>query len=273
MAEKKKAAAARVPAAGKAAGGKRASRKDAAGEKPAARRKAARRDISDDDTAQFVREKSGGVRPAGSGTVDVVDAGNNRLREVALHPEVFGVEANTHLMWEAVREYRAIGRRGTAMTKNRALVSGTGRKPWRQKGTGRARVGEARNPLWRHGGTVFGPVPRDYSYSIPRKARLAALRSALSVRASEGALKVVDRFPIEAPKTKALKGILDTLGAGGKTLLVEHRPSEALVLSGRNIPGLKIVDPGQVNVYDVLDCRTLLLSQEALGKLEERLTP
>jgi large subunit ribosomal protein L4 len=172
-----------------------------------------------------------------------------------------------------VKQYRAAGRRGTHMTKNRALVSGTGKKPWRQKGTGRARVGEARNPLWRHGGTVFGPVPRDYSYSIPRKARLAALRSALSQRVSEGALKVVDRFPIDAPKTKALKGILVTLGADGKTLLVEHRPSAALVLSGRNIPGLKIVDPGQVNVYDVLDCGTVLLTQEALSRLEERLTP
>jgi len=116
-------------------------------------------------------------------------------------------------------------------------------------------------------------VPRDYSYSIPRKARLAALRSALSQRVSEGALKVVDRFPIDEPKTKALKGILVTLGAGGKTLLVEHHPTPALVLSGRNIPGLKIVEPGQVNVYDVLDCSTVLLSQEALSRLEERLTP
>jgi large subunit ribosomal protein L4 len=159
------------------------------------------------------------------------------------------------------------------MTKNRALVSGSGRKPWRQKGTGRARVGETRNPLWRHGGTVFGPVPRDYSYSVPKKTRLAALRSALSQRVQDGALKVVDRFTIDAPKTKALKGQLERWGASGKTLLVEHRPADALVLSGRNIPGLKIVDPTQVNVYDVLDCRTLLVSQEALSKLEDRLTP
>jgi large subunit ribosomal protein L4 len=134
-------------------------------------------------------------------------------------------------------------------------------------------VGEARNPLWRHGGTVFGPVPRDYSYSIPRKARLAALRSALSQRLNEGALKVVDQFPVEAPKTKVLKGILDTLGVDGKALLVEHKPTPALLLSGRNIPGLKIVDSSQLNVYDVLDCGMLLVSQEALNKLEERLTP
>jgi large subunit ribosomal protein L4 len=249
MAEKKKAA-------GKAAGAGKA-----------------RRHITEEDTAQFVRDEQGTVRPAGSATLEVVDADNKRVRDVALHPDVFGVQGKDHLLWEAVKEYRAVGRRGTHMTKNRALVSGTGRKPWRQKGTGRARVGEARNPLWRHGGTVFGPVPRDYSYSIPRKARLAALRSALSRRVSEGALKVVERFPIEAPRTKALKGLLDTLGAQGKTLLVEHRPSDALVLSGRNIPGLKIVDSTRVNVYDVLDAQTVLLSQEALGRLEERLTP
>jgi large subunit ribosomal protein L4 len=271
MAEKKKAAAKGGGARAKASGAGEAPRKRAAA---GAQPKARRRPLKDDDTGPLVRDEGGAVRPAGAGaTVEVVDSGNRRVREVALHPDVFGVEANTHLMWEAVKQYRAAGRSGTHMTKNRALVSGTGRKPWRQKGTGRARVGEARNPLWRHGGTVFGPVPRDYSYKVPRKARLAALRSALSQRVSEGALKVVDRFPIEAPKTKVLKGLLVTLGADAKTLLVEHRPSEALVLSGRNIPGLKIVDPGQVNVYDVLDCRTVLVSQEALGKLEERLTP
>jgi large subunit ribosomal protein L4 len=205
--------------------------------------------------------------------VDVVDGDNNKLRELALHPEVFGAPRNDHLLYEAVKEYRARARRGTHMTKNRALVSGTGRKPWRQKGTGRARVGEARNPLWRHGGTVFGPTPRDYSYSIPKKARQAALRSALSQRAREGALKVVERFPIDEPKTKALKDLLVKLGIKGKALLVEHKPGDALVLSGRNMPDLKIVDPSQVNVYDVLDCRTLVLSQEALGRLEEQLAP
>ena len=159
------------------------------------------------------------------------------------------------------------------MTKNRALVSGSGRKPWRQKGTGRARVGETRTPLWRHGGTVFGPVPRDYSYDMPKKARAAALRSALSKRAQDGGLKVVDHFDLETPKTKALKAILVQLGVGGKTLLVDHKPADNLVLSGRNIPGLKVVDSTQVNVYDVLDCETVLVSQEGLTKLEERLTP
>jgi large subunit ribosomal protein L4 len=207
------------------------------------------------------------------GTVDVVNAQNEKVREVTLPVAVFGVRVNEHLLYEAVKQYRAGARRGTHMTKNRALVSGSGRKPWRQKGTGRARVGEIRTPLWRHGGTVFGPQPRDYSYSMPKKARAAALRSALSQRANEGAVRIVESFPIDAPKTRELKVLLDRLGVNGKTVLVDHEPTDALVLSGRNIPGLKVVADTHLNVYDVLDCRNLLFSQEALDRLEERLTP
>ena len=206
-------------------------------------------------------------------SLEVVDASNKRVGDVTLRPDVFGVRVNEHLLYEAVKQYRASARAGTHATKNRALVSGSGRKPWRQKGTGRARVGEIRNPLWRHGGTVFGPQPRDYSYSIPKKARAAALRSALSQRVEDGALKVVERFQIETPKTRVLKGLLDGLGVSGKTMLVDHQPPDSLILSGRNIPGLKIVDESQVSVYDVLDCRTLLVSTEALSKLQERLAP
>jgi large subunit ribosomal protein L4 len=206
-------------------------------------------------------------------SVEIVNSENQKVGERAVSPAVFGVTVNEHLLYEAVKQYRAGGRRGTHMTKNRALVSGSGRKPWRQKGTGRARVGEIRTPLWRHGGTVFGPVPRDYSYSMPKKARAAAMRSALTQRMREGALKIVDGFTIQAPKTKELKGILVKLGAIGRTVLVDHEPVDALVLSGRNIPGLKVVDASHLTVYDVLDCRTLLVSQEALGRLEERLTP
>jgi large subunit ribosomal protein L4 len=186
---------------------------------------------------------------------------------------VFGVRVNEHLLYEAVKQHRAGARRGTHMTKNRALVSGSGRKPWRQKGTGRARVGEIRNPLWRHGGTVFGPVPRDYSYSMPKKARAAALRSALSQRVLEGALKVVEGFPLLAPKTKALKGLLDKLGIAGRAVIVDHQPGDALILSGRNIPGLLVVNDSHLTAYDVLNCKTLVVTQEALSKLEERLTP
>ena len=205
--------------------------------------------------------------------VEVFDAENQKVRDLRLHPEVFGVRVNDHLLYEAVKHYRAGGRRGTHMTKNRALVSGTGKKPWKQKGTGRARVGSVRTPLWRHGGTVFGPVPRDYSYSMPKKARVAALRSALSLRVNEGVLKVVAAFPVEAPKTRELKGILERLGVVGKTTLVDHEPSVALVLSGRNIPGLCVVADTHLTVYDVLDCQNLVVSQQALDKLEERLSP
>jgi large subunit ribosomal protein L4 len=211
--------------------------------------------------------------PADPTTAQVLSTENKKVREVKLSPDVFGVKVNTHLLYEAVKQYRAGGRRGTHMTKNRALVSGTGKKPWKQKGTGRARVGEARNPLWRHGGTVFGPQPRDYSYDMPKKARAAALRSALAQRNNEGAFMVVDSFPVEAPKTKILKGILDKLGIVGKAVIVDHEPTDNLILSGRNLPGVKVVADTHLTVYDVLGCRQLVVSQEALGKLEERLTP
>src|SRR6185436_19381657 len=175
------------------------------------------------------------------GHVEVVNARNEKVNDLVLHPDVFRTKVNQHLLYEAVKQHRAGARAGTHATKNRALVSGSGKKPWRQKGTGRARVGEIRTPLWRHGGTVFGPVPRDYSYSMPKQARAAALRSALTQRVREGALRVVESFPLDAPKTKRLKGILDQLGVAGKTVLVDHEPTSALVLSGRNIPGLKVV--------------------------------
>src|SRR5882762_1489564 len=206
-------------------------------------------------------------------TLDIVDHENKKVGSVDVSDEVFGGRVNADVMWESVVHANAAARRGTHMTKNRALVSGSGKKPWRQTGTGRARIGSIRNPLWRHGGTVFGPTPRDYSYDMPKKARAAALRSALSQRALDGGLKVVDHFDIAEPKTKELKAILVKLGLEGKTLLVDNKPADNLILSGRNIPGLKVVDASQVNVYDVMDCRTLLVSQEGLSKLEERLTP
>ena len=157
--------------------------------KPAPRRTAARKK-AEESTA----DASAAAAKVARGTVPVVNAKNEKVTEMVLHPEIFGVKVNKHLLYEAVKQYRAGGRAGTHQTKNRANVSGSGRKPWRQKGTGRARVGETRTPLWRHGGTVFGPVPRDYSYSMPKKAREAALRSALSQRAADGGLKIVDRI-------------------------------------------------------------------------------
>jgi large subunit ribosomal protein L4 len=205
--------------------------------------------------------------------VAVVNAANETIREIQLSPEVFAAKSNAHLVYEAVKQYRAGARRGTHMTKNRSLVSGTGKKPFRQKGTGRARAGEARSPLWRHGGTVFGPRPRDYSYAMPKKARAAALRAALTQRLAEGAVTVVEAFAVEEPKTKVLKGLLGTLGVAGKAVVVDHQPADALVLSGRNLPDVKVLADSHLTAYDVLDCKHLVLTQEAIDKLEERLTP
>ena len=210
------------------------------------------------------------AKPGGT-SVEVFNDQNEKVGDRLVSPEVFGAKVNTHLLYEAVKQYRAGGRAGTHKTKTRAMVSGTGKKPWRQKGTGRARVGEARNPLWRHGGTTFGPMPRDYSYSMPKKAKAAALRSALSQRVAEGALKVVEGFPLSAAKTKELVGMLGRLGVTGKAVVVDYRPAAHLLLAGRNIPHVTVVDESHLTVYDVLDCRHLLVSQEALGKLEERL--
>jgi large subunit ribosomal protein L4 len=257
MAAEKKKTETRKPAAG-------AARRPAAAARPAARAKKP-------ETAPAA--EAAPAAAAADGSLAVVDAKNQKVGDVALRPEVFAVRVNEHLLYEAVKQYLAGARAGTHATKNRALVSGSGRKPWRQKGTGRARVGETRNPLWRHGGTVFGPQPRDYSYRFPRKMRLAALRSALSQKVKDGAVKVIDRFEIEQPRTKVLKGLLDGLGVSGKTLLVDHRPPDNLVLSGRNLPHVKVVDDSHVNVYDILDATTVLVSSEALSKLEEWLTP
>ena len=283
MAEKKKAPAARTGKSKAAAKGKARKApahkapapKAPAHKAPAKKAKPAREKAEPKRAREHAKKERPApvVHSAAEGAVAIVDGDNRKVSEHSLRPEVFAVAVNEHLLYEAVKQYRANARRGTHMTKNRALVSGSGRKPWRQKGTGRARVGDIRTPLWRHGGTVFGPTPRDYSYSMPKKARIAALRSALTRRYNDGSLRVVDRFGIEQPKTKILKGLLDRLGVEGKTLLVEHQPDRALLLSGRNIPGLNVVDSTQVNVYDVLDCRNLVVSQEALDKLEEQLTP
>jgi len=216
-------------------------------------------------------------KAAPEASVEVVNDQNKKVGERALLADVFAAPVNEHLLYEAVKQYRAGARRGTHMTKNRALVSGTGKKPWRQKGTGRARVGETRNPLWRHGGTVFGPSPRDYSLGLPKKARAAALRSALSQRVKDGGLKVVDAFAVSKPEkppyrlAQQLSELLERLKVEGKAVVVDAQPSDALVLSGRNLPHVKVVDESHLTVYDVLDCRHLVVSQEAIGRLEERL--
>ncbi len=211
--------------------------------------------------------------------LDVVDASNKKVGERMLAPAVFKVPVNDHLIYEAVKHYQAVARRGTHKTKTRAEVSGSGRKPWRQKGTGRARVAEVRTPLWRHGGTVFGPQPRSYSFAMPKKARRAALRSALTQRTQDGAIRVVESFPeIQVPEappyklTTQLTSFLGGMGLDGKALLVDEQPTEGLMLSGRNVPGVRVLDESALTVYAVLDCNTLVFSQQALAKLEERLS-
>src|ERR1041385_6052406 len=167
--------------------------------------------------------------------LDVVNSDNQKVGSVDVADEVFGGRVNTHVMWESVVHAYAAERRGTHMTKNRALVSGSGKKPWRQKGTGRARVGEIRNPLWRKGGTVFGPQPRSYEYQLPKKVEKGALRAALTQKLRDNEVTIVDALTVAEIKTKAAAEMLKRLGVEGKTLLVDVKPEDKLTLSVRNI--------------------------------------
>ena len=206
-------------------------------------------------------------------SVPMVDVAGGSRDEKTLAESVFGVAPNRHLLYEAVKHYRAQLHRGTHATKNRALVSGGGKKPWRQKGTGRARVGSSRNPLWRKGGTAFGPQPREYGYKLNGKVQRGALRSALSLRVKEDAVTVVHGLGPEKPSTKTLKGRLDELGvASGRVLLVEVKPSSALHLSARNLPKVEVKSVAGLHAYDVLAARKILLSEEAAAMLTERLS-
>lgn len=204
-------------------------------------------------------------------SVPLVDIGASSRSERTLADEVFGVEPNRHLLYEAVRHYRASHHRGTHSTKNRALVSGGGRKPWRQKGTGRARVGSIRTPLWKGGGTVFGPQPRDHSFRLNGKVQRGALRSALSLRADEGALVLVTGFPLESPSTKKFRAQLDELKFTKRVLIVDVKPSRELVLSARNLPGVEVRSVSALHTYDILAARHIALSEEAAARLEEKL--
>ncbi len=193
----------------------------------------------------------------------------NTLGEIELADAVFGVEVNQSLLHDAVVRYLANQRQGTSDTKTRAEVSGGGRKPWRQKGTGRARQGSIRAPQWRHGGVVFGPAPRDFRVEMPRKARQSALRSALTSKVSAGDLVVVDAFNIDAPKTKEIVRILGNLKAENKALIVTEVNSPNVYKSARNLPGVKTSEASAVNVYDVLNAGKLVITQAAVKSLEE----
>src|SRR5205809_1150044 len=206
----------------------------------------------------------------------VVNSENKKVGAIDVRDEVFGGRVNTDLMWESVVHANAAGRRGTHATKNRANVSGSGKKPWKQKGTGRARVGSIRNPLWRHGGTVFGPQPRSYDFQLPRKVKAGALRAAIAAKLADGTVTVVDaldagRDDNKAPKTKQTAAMFKKLGASGKTLVIDVAHNDALTLSARNIAGVTLVPSGRVTARDVIDTDRVIVTRDALQKLEASL--
>ncbi len=204
-------------------------------------------------------------------SVNIVDLDNTAVGSIELADAVFAAEVNEALLYEAVRQHTAAKRSGTASTKTRHEVSGSGKKLWKQKGTGRARMGSIRSPLWRHGGTVHGPQPRSYEYKLPRKMLLGALRSALSAKLRDGELRVVRAFELADHKTKNMLGVLGKLQAKKTVLLVEAGENVNLDRASRNVRGVKLVPTKDVNVYDLLRYQEVLLSESAARKLSEAL--
>lgn len=205
-------------------------------------------------------------------TVEVKNMAGEIVGSAELSDAVFGAEVKEHLLWEVVRAQRAARRQGTAKTKGRSEVKGGGRKPYRQKGTGRARQGSVRAPNHVGGGTVFGPRPRSYAFSVPKRVRRGALRSALSLRVGEGRLVLLDRLELPEIKTRELVKVLEILGAP-KALIVVERENEVVAKSGRNLPQCTVLPPEGVNVYDVLLHDHLVVTTETARRLEERLVP
>ena len=205
--------------------------------------------------------------------VDVVNLDGKKVGQVELAEAVFGAKVNPHLLHEASRWYLRGLRAGTHKTKDKSEVSGAGRKLWRQKGTGRARIGSIRSPLWRHGGTVHGPEPRDYSYALPKKMLLGALRSALSAKLAEQKLTVVDGWTLESHKTHNLVSALEKLNRTKSALLVAHGQNRNLELASRNIEGVKLAAPNVLEPYDVLKHDLVLLSRDAAARLNHSLDP
>jgi len=205
-------------------------------------------------------------------TIDIYNLGGAKAGSMELADEVFGA-VNEDLLWEAITHYRASARAGTHATKNRWRVSGSGKKLWKQKGTGRARIGSIRSPLWRHGGTVHGPQPRSYDYSFPKKKLLGALRSALASKFADGKLMVVKAFDVKEPKTKLFREALDKLKVDGTTLLVDISTAENknLALSSRNIDGLELVRANEVHPYHLMRYTHVVFAQPALEKLQDSL--
>lgn len=205
-------------------------------------------------------------------SVDIVDLSGAIVGSLELADAVFGADVNEALLYEAVRQYTAARRSGTASTKTRHEVSGSGKKLWKQKGTGRARMGSIRSPLWRHGGTVHGPQPHSYEYKLPRKMILGALRSALSAKLRDGELKVVQAFNLSDHKTKGFQQVLGKLKVNRSVLLVEaSEDNRNLALASRNLEGVKLVPSRSVTVYDLLAHKQVLLTEPAARKLSEAL--
>jgi large subunit ribosomal protein L4 len=204
-------------------------------------------------------------------TVDVRNLSNEKVGELNLSDDVFGVELNESLIYYAVNNYLTNQRRGTVSTKTRGNVSGSGRKLWKQKGTGRARVSSLRSPLWRGGGNVHGPQPRDWVAQMPTKMKRGALKSALSERLREGALLVVDSFGLDDHKTKTFMAVAKNFGWDNKTLIVETAPEKNLILSSRNVQGVTVASNANINIYDVLYHDKIVFTKDAINALEERL--
>jgi large subunit ribosomal protein L4 len=201
--------------------------------------------------------------------VDIIDAKKSKKGQMELADELFGAVVNKGLVHEALVMQRANARQGNAQTKTRHFVSGGGAKPWRQKGTGRARSGTNRSPLWRGGGVVFGPHPRDYSYTMPKKASRQALASVLSAKLKDGNLMVLDKFELAGPKTKQAAQLLGGLGMSGTTLILTTGADKTILLAARNIPGVKVCRVENINIYDLLVYKNLLADREAMDKLQE----
>jgi len=201
-------------------------------------------------------------------SVALVDQNNKKVKEVEL-PSIFSTEVRPHLVHAAVVNQLANKRAGTAATKNKALVSGGGKKPFKQKGTGRARAGSNRSPLWRHGGTIFGPAPRDYSYALPKKAKRAALVDAIASKITDNRLVLVDSLDLAEPKTKLMSSMLENLGVQENALVLITGENTNLRLAARNIPSVKVLKMGNINVYDVLKYRYLITTQDALTVMQE----
>ena len=197
----------------------------------------------------------------------VMDQNGKDSGEVTLNDKVFGIEPNDNVVFEAIIRQRAGKRQGTSKVKNRSAVRGGGKKPWRQKGTGRARQGSIRAPQWRGGGVVFGPTPRSYKIDMPRKARRLAMKSVLSQKVADNDLIVLDQLTLDAPKTKDLKTILDSAKASGKVLIISD--NENVKLSGKNLKNVKVIPVEGLNIVDAVNYEKLLLTQDALKRIEE----